>query len=42
MRKFDKTTTETRGYNGSFQRMEYVDMLVNIEKDQFLLLELQL
>ncbi len=41
MRKFDKTTTETSEYNVSFQRIEYVDMLINIDKDQFLLLELE-
>jgi len=34
-------TTETREYKFSFQKIEYVDMLINIEKGQFLLLELE-
>jgi hypothetical protein len=33
MSKFDNTTTETKEYKISFQRMEYVDMLINIETD---------
>jgi hypothetical protein len=41
MSKVDKTTTETRENKVSFQKIEYVDMLINIEKDQFLLLELK-